>query len=297
MQTLPSDVATVVGAVTPNQPAAGLRRRVLVAEDAECVQRCASAIVGEMNMEVETAADGRIACHMVKTAKAEGRPYDLILMDMQMPNMDGVETTQWLRRNHWSGPIVAVSVHVGERNRAQFFAAGCDDFVAKPLTRKKLRAMLMRLARRYDGIAGMLVAPGETVSADQQKPGFRGRLLVAEDARCAQLALGLLLRKMNLDADMTDNGRTACEMAMQSQADGHPYDLILMDVQMPKMNGKQAMNWLRDNGWQGPIVAVSVHATDRDHDDFLRAGCDDYLAKPVTESSLQDILSMYLTPA
>jgi two-component system, sensor histidine kinase and response regulator len=269
---------------------------MLIAEDAECVQRSVSAIAGHMNMEVETAADGRIACSMAKTAKAEGRPYDLILMDMQMPNMDGVEATQWLRRNYWTGPIVAVSVHVGEQSREQFFSAGCDDFIAKPLTGKKLRAAIARLARRYDGIAEMLAPTGQVVSAEERKPVFHGRLLVAEDARCVQVALGMLLRKLGIEADVASNGQTACEMAVRSQADGHPYDLILMDVQMPKMSGKQAASWLRDNGWQGPIIAVSVFATDRDHEEFLRAGCDDYLAKPVTEASLQDVLSLHLTP-
>jgi two-component system, sensor histidine kinase and response regulator len=292
MQTSSQDVETVAdGQLGPPHQC-----RVLIAEDAECVQRSVTAIVGHMNMKVETAADGRIACGMAKTAKAEGRPYDLILMDMQMPNMDGVEAAQWLRRNHWTGPIVAVSVHVGKTHREQFFAAGCDDFIAKPLTVKKLRAAIMRLARSYDGIAEMLAPTGRAVATDERKPVLHGRLLIAEDSRCVQAALGMLLRKLGIEADVANNGQAACEMAMKSQADGRPYDLILMDVQMPKMNGKQAASWLRDNGWQGPIVAVSVFASDRDHEEFLRAGCDDYLAKPVTEANLQDILSLHLTP-
>jgi two-component system, sensor histidine kinase and response regulator len=297
MQAAPSDVTAVAGADAAAPPAPRTRRRVLVAEDAECVQRCAGAIFAEMNMDVDTAADGRIACHLVKTTRGEGRSYDLILMDMQMPNMDGIETVQWLRRNHWSGPIVAVSVHVGQQDREQCFAAGCDDFVAKPLTRKKVGALLTRLARRYDGIAEMLGEPSAAAPPEEHNPVYHGRLLVAEDARCAQRAVGMLLTKLNLQADMTDNGQTACDMAITSQAEGHPYDLILMDVQMPKMNGKQAARRLRDNGWQGPIVAVSVHASDRDHEEFLRAGYDDYCGKPVTESSLRTILSIYLTPA
>jgi two-component system, sensor histidine kinase and response regulator len=290
----PEDVAMIEDAVElePHKPAR--RFRVLIAEDAKCVQQSADAVAEHMNMEVDVAADGQIACHLAKVSKTEGRPYDMILMDMAMPNMDGVEATQWLRKNHWNGPVVAVSVHIGEKERAQALNSGCDDFIAKPLTEKKLRATLSRLARRYDSIGEMFFSPSDAESSDREALPPGSRLLVAEDARCVQMALGSVLRRMSIQADMVDNGQAACDMAMQSETDGKPYDAILMDMQMPKMNGKQAASWLRDHGWEGPIIAVSVSASDRDHRDFLQAGCDDYLCKPVTEASLKSVLCHYL---
>jgi CheY-like chemotaxis protein len=270
---------------------------VLIAEDAKCVQQSVDAIAGRMNMEVDVAADGQIACHLAKVSGTEGKPYDLILMDMVMPNMDGVAATEWLRRNHWVGPIIAISVFASEESRNQAISAGCDAFIAKPLTDKKLRAVIARLSKQYDNIANMLLAADEAECREQgNESQFHGKLLVAEDARCAQMALGSLLRHLEIQADMVDNGQAACDMAMKSLTEGKPYDAILMDVQMPKMNGKQAASWLRNHGWDGPIIAVSVHASDKDHAEFLKAGCDDYLCKPVTEATLRDVLCHYLNP-
>ena len=294
MRKSPEDVTMAANAVALDRRKPAWRFRVLIAEDAKCVQQSSDAVAAHLNMEVDVAGDGQIACHMAKVAKADGRPYDLILMDMVMPNMDGVEATQWLRQNHWNGPIVAVSVHIGETERAQALDAGCDDFIAKPLTEKKLRASLARLARRYDSIGEMFFSPSDAESGEAEALPPGSRLLVAEDARCVQMALGSVLRRMNLEADMVDNGQAACDMAMQSKTDGKPYDAILMDMQMPKMNGKQAASWLRDHGWEGPIIAVSVHTSDRDHSEFLKAGCDDYLCKPVTEASLKSVLCHHL---
>ena len=83
-------------------------------------------------------------------------------------------------------------------------------------------------------------------------------------------------------------------MAEKSQAEERPYDLILMDIQMPKMNGYQAVEWLRQHGWRGPIVALTAHAMQNDREKCLAAGCDDYLVKPVIMTELQDVLVRYL---
>jgi CheY-like chemotaxis protein len=93
---------------------------------------------------------------------------------------------------------------------------------------------------------------------------------------------------------MAENGQLACDMAMQSLTDGHPYDVILMDIQMPKMNGKQATKWLREHDWKGPIIAVSMHRTDKEQATFLAAGCTGCLAKPITLELLSGAISPYV---
>ena len=124
--------------------------------------------------------------------------------------------------------------------------------------------------------------------------GLRGRVLVADDALCMQAIIGTFLQGMELDADMAENGQIACDMAMQSLAAGRPYDVIIMDIQMPKLNGKQAAKWLRENQWKGPIIALSSHTTPKDQAAFLAAGCNDCLAKPVTREALSGTLSRYV---
>lgn len=120
------------------------------------------------------------------------------------------------------------------------------------------------------------------------------RLLFAEDARCTQTIVCSRLDKMHLHADVAGDGEKACEMAEKSKVDGHPYDMILMDMQMPKRNGLDATRWLREHGWEGPIVAVSVFTSIEDRDEFLDAGCNDYISKPVTEGKLRAVFARHL---
>jgi CheY-like chemotaxis protein len=137
---------------------------------------------------------------------------------------------------------------------------------------------------------GTSVVPSSESSA-QGEP--RLRVLVAEDAQCVKMKLGWLMSKIHVDVDMADNGQTAGEMAGKSRATGKPYDLILMDIQMPVMNGEDATRWLRQHGWQGPILAVTALVENSDTELFLKSGCDGCIAKPITEAVLRDVLAHY----
>jgi two-component system sensor histidine kinase/response regulator len=135
----------------------------------------------------------------------------------------------------------------------------------------------------------------------QREAALHGRVLLAEDVAAISFVLRQLLEEMNLEVETVDDGHAACVLAQKSQADERPFNLILMDIQMPRMDGYQATVWLRQHGWQGPIVALTAHALTGDREKCLAAGCNDYLAKPITVKSLRDVLSQYLgsptTPA
>ena len=120
------------------------------------------------------------------------------------------------------------------------------------------------------------------------------RLLLAEDDEDLQTIMRLLLQKIDLDVSIASDGKMACEMAEQSKAENRPYDLIFMDIQMPRMNGYEATQWLRQHGWQGFIVALTAHAMAGDREKCLAAGCDDYLAKPVFIAGLREVLKRHL---
>jgi PAS domain S-box-containing protein len=149
----------------------------------------------------------------------------------------------------------------------------------------------------------MLQSPQASSAAEKQPSSMEhevplhGRVLLAEDVPDVCIVFRQILQRMNLELEIAEDGRLTCEMAEKSQAEGKPFDLILMDIQMPKLNGYEATQWLRQHGWKGPIVAVTAHALVGDREKCLAAGCDDYMAKPITATGLRGVLARYLGQA
>ena len=146
----------------------------------------------------------------------------------------------------------------------------------------------VRMVQGPEAAAAAGVEPPPTETA----PPLRGRLLLAEDDPSIQRLIALLLRKTGLEVELADDGQAACRLAERSKAEGRPYDLILMDIQMPELNGYEAARRLRRHGWQGPIIALTAHAMAGDREKCLAAGCDDYIAKPIAAAALRDILAV-----
>ncbi len=121
-----------------------------------------------------------------------------------------------------------------------------------------------------------------------------GRVLFVEDNPSIQLVVRFLLQKSKLEVEIAPDGRQACEMVEQSRAEGRPYELILMDIQLPQMDGYEVTHWLRDRGWRGPIIALTANVMSGAREKCLAAGCDDYLAKPVSAAALRATLARYL---
>ena len=136
----------------------------------------------------------------------------------------------------------------------------------------------------------------EGAPAKDRPPLLHGRVLLAEDAPQVSAVFTRILQTMGLEAETAKNGRVACELAEKSKAQGKPYDLVLMDIQMPTMNGYEATRWLRGHGWKGPILALTAHALAGDREKCLAAGCNDYIAKPVGLAALRRALVRYLSP-
>jgi signal transduction histidine kinase/CheY-like chemotaxis protein len=132
-------------------PGLALSGRVLVAEDGADTRRLLVHLLERWGLEVEIAENGGLALERVRTAHQRGAPYALVLMDMQMPEIDGYEATRRLRREGFAGRIVALTAHAMEGSRETCLEAGCDEFLTKPVDRVRLRAVLARELRAAEG--------------------------------------------------------------------------------------------------------------------------------------------------
>ncbi|MCA9245443.1 MAG: response regulator, partial [Phycisphaerales bacterium] len=127
-----------------SQPLQGAR--VLLVEDGPDNQRLISFVLKKAGAEVVTAENGAIGCDRALEARAAGRPFDVILMDMQMPVMDGYAATRQLRDREYAGPVIALTAHAMVEDRQKCRDAGCDDFATKPINRTGLVQMVARWA-------------------------------------------------------------------------------------------------------------------------------------------------------
>jgi signal transduction histidine kinase/CheY-like chemotaxis protein len=123
---------------------------------------------------------------------------------------------------------------------------------------------------------------------------LEGRALIAEDGLDCQRLIALLLRKSGLEVDVADNGRIALEKALEARDAGNAYDVILMDVDMPEMDGLSATSQLRQSGYGGPVIALTAFAMESDRERCLRAGFDDFATKPIDQARLLDLVATYL---
>ncbi len=138
----PSSATAVAPAKSHGKPLPSLTCRILLAEDGPDNQRLISFVLRKAGAEVVVASNGRSAVDLALASLQEDRPFDIVLMDMQMPVMDGYEATAWLRQKGYDGPIIALTAHAMASDRERCIKVGCTDYTTKPIDRPKLIAMI-----------------------------------------------------------------------------------------------------------------------------------------------------------
>jgi PAS domain S-box-containing protein len=146
-----------------------------------------------------------------------------------------------------------------------------------------------------NGQEALLDRPQSAAAATPDKIALHGRILVAEDVMANQRLISLLLRKAGAEVTAVENGQLAVETALAAREAGEPFDVILMDMQMPVMDGYEATRQLRKRGYTAPIVALTAHAMAKDCQKCLDAGCDGYLPKPFQHRALLEMMARHIT--
>ena len=131
-------------------------------------------------------------------------------------------------------------------------------------------------------------APGAATNAGDAP--LDCQILLAEDSPDNQRLIGHILRKAGAEVTIVENGKLAIEAALTARDEGTPFDVILMDMQMPVMGGYEATGLLRKKGYSGPIIALTAHAMEGDRNKCIVAGCDDYATKPIDRTKLIEMI-------
>ena len=264
--------------------------RVLVVDDNQTNRRILDRMLARWEMRPTCVEGGAEALRELLTAHALGEPYRIVLSDMHMPGMDGfgLLTAIRVRPEIAAATVMMLSsgAHRGELARCR--ELDLSAYLIKPIRQGELRDAIARsLDRRAPGNARRSVPPAEERRAVRAAPGLR--VLLAEDNTVNQRLASRLLEKRGHRVTIANNGQEAIELL-----DHAAYDLVLMDVQMPILDGLEATRLIRkrerDIGTRQPIVALTAHALKGDEERCLEAGMDGYLAKPIRPQELDAVL-------
>lgn len=273
---------TATGVPETGRDLAGLH--VLIVDDNPTNRLVLRETLGQWGVSVREADSGSAALDRALSAHQEGGPLDLIVLDRQMPGLDGDETARRLRAipSVSKIPILMLSSSPDATTAATSGRVGPDAVLTKPVRRSRLLETLRRLVHLpQDPEMSRSDPGGEEVEVEALK-GVR--VLVVDDALVNCVVLRRMLDKVGCIVEVCESGHEA----LQAVAEKGPFDVVLMDVEMPGMDGLETLRRLRTNPARRtlPVVALTAHALQGDRERFLAAGMDDYLAKPVQRGAL-----------
>ena len=263
-------------------------RRVLIVDDNDTNRRVLMGQTRSWNMIPRETASPHEALEWIR----RGDPFDLAVIDMQMPDMDGVMLAREIREHRDASRLPLIMLSSLGRKELGADSAQFAAYLMKPIKQSVLYDALVEVfAGRPEGAAARI--PAATSQFDAQlAERLPLRLLLAEDNAVNQKLALQMLRKMGYRADIAGNGLEVLE-ALERQ----PYDIVLMDVQMPELDGLETTRRIRAQAAQGGaqprIIAMTANAMQGDREQCLDAGMDDYISKPIQVKELQAALERW----
>jgi signal transduction histidine kinase/DNA-binding response OmpR family regulator len=278
--------------------------RVLVVDDNLANLEILKLQLEAWRMRVTSAESGMQALAAMRLAVAADAPFELVVLDMHMPGMNGLQLAQAIQAQPdlAQSRLIMLTSSYPAGNVDEREQAGILRSVNKPIRQTELYEVITSVLRQ--GQAGDAAALAPPQDVDKASPdatavlreNLRGRVLLAEDNRVNQEVAKAMLAKLGLSVEVANHGEEALALA-----EAQSFDLILMDCHMPVMDGFQATAALRQREAAGgrrlPVVALTANAMEGDRNLCLAAGMDDYLAKPYSKAQLVDVLSRWLPSA
>ena len=268
-------------------------KRVLVVDDNENARQVLCVMLNNMSFNVDQAESGQAAIAAADIAEAQGKPYDIVFLDWLMPDMDGIETSSRLRkRSHNIIPhMIMVTAYGSEEIIKEAEKAGIADVLIKPVTASVLFDGVVRV---LGGVVEKKHGPDKTTDTFNELANIKGaRILLVEDNDLNQ-EVGLeLLRDAGFNVDLAENGQIALDKIRTSD-----YDIVLMDMQMPVMDGVMATQEIRKDARFNdlPVVAMTANSMQSDRDRCMAAGMNDHIAKPIEPEDLWKTLLKWAKP-
>ncbi|GGY20098.1 hypothetical protein GCM10011289_24490 [Paludibacterium paludis] len=263
--------------------------RVLVVDDNASAREILTKQLRALDIAASACASGREACQQIEEARLD-HPYDAVFVDWMMPEMDGIETIRQIRTVNRTLKIILVTAFGRDEIRAQAEMAGSDAFLAKPVSQSSL----------FDVIAevfGNDKEPSANANLLPALPGLHGvRLLLVEDNVINRQIAVELLRSAGARVDVGQDGQEAFNL-LEVRGPDH-YDAVLMDVQMPVMDGLETTRRLRaDRRFTAlPIIAMTAGVLPEERASCLDAGMNDHIAKPLDPANMLATLLRWVSP-
>jgi len=283
--------ATGTGKVVPERLA---QLRVLVVDDNPVAREILQEPLSTLTARVDTVATGKEAIATVQQNDATV-PYDIVFMDWRMPGMDGLQTSRHIKSDETlkhPPAIVLVTAFGREEVREEAERLQLEGFLVKPVTKSMIVDTLVNVFA-HEGEAATVTANGE------QAMRLRGaRILLTEDNDINQQIAIELLEGTGATVTVANNGREALDL-LSNGPQPPPFDVVLMDLQMPEMDGYQATAKLRSDARFAalPIIAMTAHATIEEKQRCLAAGMNDHISKPIDPSALFETVARYYRSA
>jgi signal transduction histidine kinase/PleD family two-component response regulator/HPt (histidine-containing phosphotransfer) domain-containing protein len=281
----------------PVLPTSLANLRVLVVDDNETNRQILRHQITTWKLREDSAESGLEALKLMRSAAAAGQPYDLALLDMQMPGMDGLALARAIKAETAiaSTRLIILTSLSQHQSADDLRAAGIDAYLTKPVKQQRLYDCLLNVMGSAAGDSVARKVPVAETDASAPVVRFKARILLAEDNQVNQMVANGQLRKLGCVADAVGNGLEATECARRI-----PYDIIFMDCQMPEMDGYEAARQIRRQESESltgrprvHIIAMTASALQGDRERCLEAGMDDYLSKPVRLPELQKALERW----